>query len=615
MATLNDTSYTLITQWTQHPSGLGGSYFERVYGIIIAQDAETLTTTVKFQWRVGILYNSSGGVYNNYSYTRKFSATNATPTFSSSFSFGGKYYTSDVETVRKTFTMTFQHNSDGTYSDSCVMKVPNWSGTTQTVNGTIELPTIPVTTISTDDFYMDGSSALTVGLTQQSANYYSVVKYQYPDLTATDVEIGRGGGSASLSFSTVPTDLSSSVPTDTDYTDCLITVDTYEDSSYSTLVCTVYATIKAYVNSSWVPTATISSVTESNLTISSLYPSLSGFVAGYSLPEVEIDFTGSNGSTPVSYQINYSDGTGSTVLSSTNTTETLDFTVTPTTNVTGIYAYVTDSRGRTSSVAAYTTTIYSYTVPTISNVQAVRGFMNGSTFEEDITGDYIQFSCKWAISAINNLNSATITVNDGSSDVVSYTVSSYSQTTQTVIGVAGTYANTSAHTFTVTITDDLNASSLTITVSKSTLPLSLYDDGTNVAVVVGRVAQSSGAGKFTTDLPFYPPMTTVTSGNWTFYEWQIGDLKFLIGKKSSASYAITSTSGNIYYCNAGTCTFPSGYFSSAIYYHSAQLQTTSGNNAWAWTRNVTTTSIDAIFLGRGASATQSGSLVIFAVGV
>ena len=117
MAVTLTSSWTLVTEVIESPSDLSGSIFNRVYAKVANQSITANTTTIDYEWRVGILYKSSVGVYSNYNLAHSFTATgNTTENYSGTWTFGGRYYTKGAETVRASFSITVQHDDNGQYS-------------------------------------------------------------------------------------------------------------------------------------------------------------------------------------------------------------------------------------------------------------------------------------------------------------------------------------------------------------------------------------------------------------------------------------------------------------------------------------------------------------------
>lgn len=485
MAVTLSASWTLITEVTESPSDLGGSIFNRVYGKIANQSITANSTTIDYEWRVGILYKSSSGVYNNYNRSHTFEATgNTTENYSGTWAFGGRYYTKDQETVKASFSITVAHNSDGTYSKTMTMTFGGWNNATKTASQTVTLPTIPrYSTLSVPNYNL--GSSVTATVTQQASTFSSIVYYRYPSLSSTWVELGRRASATTLSISGTPTDVCTSIPSANSIT-AEFKVRTYTSSDYTgtyletTPTTTVTASVPNYT-----PSCTVTSATEGNTAVSTAFPSLNGFVIGQSKLTVTGGFTSVKGGQPASYAFTYNGSTKTVASTSTSASTTFDSVVSGQTTVS---LQVTDSRGKTSSTATRTITLYAYSTPTVS-ITVTRGNLSGSTFTADEFGTAVQVKASWSASSVNSQNSVTsIVVKVGSTTKITYTPSTLTGT-NVIIGTSTGYSTGSAYTFTATITDKLSTGTGSATLAKptargSTITVPNYTLGSSVTASV-----------------------------------------------------------------------------------------------------------------------------------
>ena len=499
--TLNESSWTLITEVQESPSELGGKVFNRVYGKIKTRyGAAHNVTLISFEWRVGILYNSSGGVYNSYTRAHSFTMTNpvVNEPYSGNWAFGGRYYTNGAETVKASWEKAVYHDDNGQYSHTMTMTFGGWNNENRTATQTVNLPAYSrYSTLSVGNYNL--GSAVTATVTQQASGFSSIVYYRYPGLSSTWAELGRATGSTSLSISGTPSNVVSQITNSTTVT-AEFKVRTYFANNYSGdyLETSPTITVTASVPSSYKPTLTLAAVTEGNSAISTAFGS-GTFVNGYSKLNAKGTFGASAGSTPISYTFTYNGIDNN--ITSTATTYTFQFT--PVSGVGTVYGKVTDSRGRVSSQVNKTFTAYDYTPPTIQ-IRATRGTYSGDTFTADIFGTAVRVEAKWTCSSVNSKNAAqSIVVNDGTADRATYTPSSLSANDWTVIANIKnvTYATTSQYTFTAQISDKLKSATATATIGTSSMPLSLYHQSGNVGAAVGQMASSAESGKFNVYLP------------------------------------------------------------------------------------------------------------------
>ena len=464
MAVTLTSSWTLVTEVIESPSDLSGSIFNRVYAKVANQSITANTTTIDYEWRVGILYKSSVGVYSNYNRAHSFTATgNTTENYSGTWTFGGRYYTKGAETVRASFSITVQHDDNGQYSKTQTMTFGGWSNSTKTDSETVTLPTIPrYSTLSVPNYNL--GSSVTATVTQQASTFSSIVYYRYPSLSSTWVELGRRASATTLSITGTPTDVCTSIPTANSIS-AEFKVRTYTSSDYTgtyletTPTTTVTASVPTYS-----PSCTVTSATEGNTAVSKAFPSLGGFVIGQSKLTVTGGFTSVKGGQPASYAFTYNGSTKTVASTSTSASTTFDSVVSGQTSVS---LQVTDSRGKTSSSASRTITLYSYSAPTVS-ITVTRGNLSGSTFTADPFGTAVQVKATWSASSVNSQNSVqSIVVKVGSTTKITYTPSSRTGA-NVIIGTSTGYSTGSAYTFTATITDKLSTGTGSATLAKPT---------------------------------------------------------------------------------------------------------------------------------------------------
>ena len=539
--TLNESSWTLITEVQESPSELGGKVFNRVYGKIKTRyGAAHNVTLISFEWHVGILYNSSGGVYNSYTRAHSFTMTNpvVNEPYSGNWAFGGRYYTSGAETVKASWEKAVYHDDNGQYSHTMTMTFGGWNNENRTATQTVNLPAYSrYSTLSVGNYNL--GSAVTATVTQQASGFSSIVYYRYPGLSSTWAELGRATGSTSLSISGTPSNVVSQITNSTTVT-AEFKVRTYFANNYSGdyLETSPTKTVTASVPASYKPSLTLAAVTEGNSAISSAFGS-GTFVNGYSKLNAKGTFGASAGSTPISYTFTYFGIDNN--ITSTATTYTFQFT--PVSGAGKVYGKVTDSRGRVSSQVNKTFTAYDYTPPTIQ-IRATRGTYSGDTFTADIFGTAVRVEAKWTCASVNSKNAAqSIVVNDGTADRATYTPSTLSASDWVVIANIKnvTYATTSQYTFTAKISDKLKSATATATIGTSSMPLSLYHQSGNVGAAIGQMASSAEAGKFNVYLPTNLKSTLNVTGNVAFSGATSGVITTEVARPAAARQSGTLT--------------------------------------------------------------------------
>lgn len=396
--------------------------------------------------------------------------------------------TSQPEVDVTTLYFTVPHNDDGTGTASITYCQFISSGGTNPATATLggmpknfTLTYIPRASDITcaSPVIMGTSESATV--TQKSASFSHILYYS-TDSGATWSEIGRDTATKTYSWS-VP-DLSNSLPNTTTATYDL-KCETYMNGTYSDTPLETTLSIVANVPSSYVPTVTIGTITEGNASVPVGFP----FIVGHSMPTVPTTFTGSHNSTVVSRSVNLNGET----LTSTSAVEPVSLTATRALSATSttVTATVIDSRGRTGSDTA-TITALAYNAPAVE-IDCTRCQSDGTI---DPLGTYVLVLAKWTWTSVINgggeLNSADIDLYiDGVLDTTYNTITN-SQNTLTQIAILSGFAITNQYTITATISDELVSSTVSQLVTKAQMPLSLYDDGNDIGVTIGRMATQGG---------------------------------------------------------------------------------------------------------------------------
>lgn len=329
------------------------------------------------------------------SITISFSANNSVTFFSGktlSCTCNGVTKTASVShskggSVTKTFTFeNIQHNNDGTKTVAW-----SWSCNTGTsVLGTISasgnrtLQVVPrASAIDFDSDPAELGSALTISLTKYIEGSTDELSFEIGDTSGV-----IGTTDQDMYIWTPPITLADEI-TDSTTKTCLIYCTTYDGD---TLIGTSTATLTLEVPSSVVPSVSIGTLTEADVTMQSLDWGV--FVQNKSKLNIPITATGIYDSQIQSIvtTINGLNFTGTPVV-----TPTL---VTPGTNT--ITTTVTDSRGRTATDTK-TYTVVAYSNPNIEVAQVQRCLYDGTLSDN---GTYLLYDFKGSISNVSNNNSA-----------------------------------------------------------------------------------------------------------------------------------------------------------------------------------------------------------------
>lgn len=381
---------------------------------------------------------------------------------------------------------TVAHNADGTKTISVSGALKYKGGGSSLVAGTYSTGSVSQTltriarasTVSSvsGNTINSTSGNLTINLTKSNASYYD--RIVTTGAVSTTVNVGQGT-SGTIPWTSILDAMSSSASATLN-----ITVRTYSNSSYTSLVASSTSSVTVSISTSAIkPTVSWGAISANS-------GGLSGnLVAGRSTAKATWTVTNARGASVSSVSVTadnatISSGSSSTSTSGTPVTSTLKATISANYTVT-LRATVTDSRGATGT-ATVSKTVYLYRPPTVT-LTAYRS-ANGST-TEDPAGTYVYIKYTTAVGASVN----------GANSISSTTTSPSGITSGTWRALAAAdYLNVS-----VTATDAAGGST---TVSKqiptARVPLSLYSnsDGTSVGVGIGGAAE---AGKFKVVLPTY----------------------------------------------------------------------------------------------------------------
>lgn len=287
---------------------------------------------------------------------------------------------------------SIKHNTDGTKSVSW-----SWSIATGTsILGTLsDSGTRTLTTINRYGKILSisgNTTNSTIGVTWHSynANYtyeLGVYREQYGESYVIIQNLPSSVGDHTTNI-TIPNSYFDIIPNSTS-APIIYSINTYPDNI--NLIEDRYTTT-INLNSSVVPSASISALSEGNETISDLGWNV--FVQNKSKLVYDLTGTGINNSTISSYL--------SSVEGNTFTTSHVEVNLINDGSE-SVQAQVTDSRGRTSPIASSSYVVYAYSNPSITLAQAQRCNQDGTLNEE---GHYVLFSIQGSISPVNNNNDA-----------------------------------------------------------------------------------------------------------------------------------------------------------------------------------------------------------------
>ena len=461
-----------------------GSWTYRLYVTETAVDSVNNTSTVTCNMRI-YRANSQYSYITNGKYSLQVTINGTTQT---SATVTVNKTTSQPEVNVTTLTFTVAHNDDGTGNAQITYCQFISSGGTTPATATLgsmpknfALTYIPRASDITCTSPVTMAASQSVTVTQKAATFSHILYYSTDD-GSTWTEIGRDTATKTYTWS-VP-DISNSLPNATSAT-YLLKCETYLNSTYTDTPLESTLAIVANVPSGYVPTVTIGTITEGNANVPAGWP----YIVGHSKPTIPTTFTGSHNSTVATRSVVLNGET----LTSTSDVEPVSLTATKALSATSttVTATVIDSRGRTGT-ATTTITAQAYNAPTLE-IDCTRCDSGGNV---DPLGTYVLVNAKWSWTSVlvggSEANSADIVLKKNGTTVDTYTTTTNSQNTLTQISILSGFNNTDQYTITAEISDELVSSTVSQLITKAQMPLSLFDDGTDIGVTVGRMATQGG---------------------------------------------------------------------------------------------------------------------------
>lgn len=379
-------------------------------------------------------------------------------------------------------TVMITHNEDGTMpmSFSASYGAGDNSIGTASLSGIFNLTTIPRASEISCATPSAMASSQTVTVTQKSISFSHILYYSTDSETFT--EIGRGTATKDYTW-TLP-DISDNLP-NADSATYTLKCETFTNGNYEGDPLTSTLAVTATVPASYIPTVTIGTITEGNSAVPSGFP----FIVGYTKPIIPLTFTGSHNSTVASRTVTANGET----QTSASTDATVSFTMQKalTALSTPLSAVAVDSRGR-QGTAAQSITAHAYTAPSLE-IDCTRCDQDGTI---NALGEYALIMAKWSWQSITNgageLNGASIKIYVNGTLTATYNTATDSQTTLSQIAILSNISDSQQYTIKAEITDALATATVSQLITKAQMPLSLYDDGTDIGVTIGRMATQGG---------------------------------------------------------------------------------------------------------------------------
>lgn len=415
---------------------------------LISTDSGRIDSSASKKWSVtvnGETYSGTNtvGIANNTTKTLASGSTtighnsNGTKTFSYSFS--------------QQFSITFNGANIGTKSGS-------GSGTLDTF--------AKKSSLSASNGTLGTAQTLTV--TRQDSSLTHTITYKCGSAEGT---IATKSSSTSISW-TPPLTLASQSPSGT-AVNVTFTITTYSGSTSigsntKAISCSIPASVKPTVS------LAVSDVGNYRTTYGA-------YVQGLSKFKIEVTAAGSYGSTITSYK--------TTIDGKTYTTASVTTSAVSGSGEMTIKTTVTDSRGRTASTE-WDVTVLPYSAPSISSLSAKRCDANGNS---DSDGAYLKVTFSATVSALNNKNTATYSLQYKKSSASSYTTKALTTYTGNYSVSGGSYifaADSTTYNIILTVSDAIKSANKTTTGASSSKVLSILAKGLGLAV--GKIAELSG---------------------------------------------------------------------------------------------------------------------------
>ena len=415
-------------------------------------------------WSLGIASRSDNKtVINGTTYTW------SSPAISNS---GGK--TTKLATVT---SGNIAHNADGSKSVtiSATFEInATISGAyrdTITASATVTLNTIPRATQPTlSASSADMGAAVTVTMDRASSSFTHDLSYKVGNGSYVSIAADRG-----TSYSWTVPDVASSVPNDTSASLTLRCI----TKNGSTTVGTKYAYITAKVPASVVPPAPTLAIQEGTEDLAAKF---GAYVQNKSTLAVSIAAAGIKGSTIKAYQ--------TTVLGKTYNGAIFTTGLLTSSGTVTLSTKVQDSRGRWSATKTTTVTVLAYSPPKVQSLRAYRVDAAGAADEE---GAYLRLDYQYAVSAVNNKNTAKAVIEYKRTTADTWTTlltaTSYSVNTSRA-WTTPTFPVNYQYDIRLTVTDFFGFSTYTTILPTAEVILDILANGKGIAL--GKVAEAEG---------------------------------------------------------------------------------------------------------------------------
>ena len=396
------------------------------------------------------------------------------------FSFTAALSGNQTKTIY-TKTVTVSHNADGTktcaFSATAGINV-TLSGTyygniTASGNGTFNAIARASSISSvTSSVSINGTNTCTVAIDRKSSSFTHTVVFSFGSYTKSNTGVGT-----STSYA-IPTSWINAMPSATSGT-AKVTVTTYSGSTK--IGSAVSKNFTVTVPASVVPT--ISSVAVADTTTNQT--TFGNMVQSKSKPKFTITAAGAYSSTITAYKTVFQ---GKTYTGATPTGAAITGSGTVSATIT-----VTDSRGRTASITK-SWTVVAYAAPKIASFTVTRCLADGT---ENYDGTHLKAAINYSISAVNNKNSASYTLDYKAKSSTTWTAltsgTNYALNT-TYTSANGPFSPDSSYDVRLTVKDSFATITSTTDIPTAFTLLDFHTGGR--ALAFGKVAEKTEGVEF-----------------------------------------------------------------------------------------------------------------------
>lgn len=368
----------------------------------------------------------------------------------------------------------------------------------------------------TSSVAINGTNAVTVEISRKSSNFTHTVVFSFGSYSKTTEDVAT-----STSYA-IPLTWMNAIPKATSGT-AKVTVTTYSGSTK--IGSAVSKNFTVTVPATVVPT--FSSVAVADTT--TYQGTFGNMVQGKSKPKFTITAAGAYSSTITAYKTVFE---GKTYTGATPTAGV----ITKSGNVSATIT-ITDSRGRTASTTK-SWTVVAYAAPKIISFQGFRCLADGT---ENYEGTYLSAAVNFSISAVNNKNAKSYTLEykpSTSTTWVNLSSGSVYSLNDTIISASGFMSVDSSYDIRLSITDSFTTIRSTIEIPTAFTLLDFNKSGRGIAF--GKVSELAEGVEFALPLYSSHPGKILWTGTWYMTAGHVATLSEKITEQVSGVVLVFS---------------------------------------------------------------------------